>query len=402
MATPTKAQILNEVLALLDAEVGRLGDRVGIVETTLPEDTPVGRLPVLDAMLLGICRENAGHRAALKAVQRLKSDFFDLNEVRVSRVADLVEVLDLPEAEARARIILRLLKQVFNHIIKTGDRARLEVVLDVLGKKPQKEALKALERFEAFTQSDHVQATVIQSALGGHALPLDAVTRGVLERLEVLDPGLEPPVARGQLERLVPKARGGEFLLRLEMLAGRFPGVELDVERLRVEVRRRLGLPEAAAQLTVSLASTMESEAGTSSSPVAKASGSRSSRARGKSSASNTSSATAAAPPSGETTSDPSASPNNHQTPLPAAEASKTAATTSLPPSEPSAPSRSSRAKIKVPPASETDAEQPQNENGPPSLRKSQNAKRPNDNAPAVPPLANGSPPPRSKRSRKS
>ncbi|ADV62120.1 hypothetical protein Isop_1535 [Isosphaera pallida ATCC 43644] len=394
MATPTKAQILNELLGLLDVEFQRLAERSDTGEAMLPDSTPGGRMPVLDAMLLGICRENAGHLAAIKALRRLKTDFFDFNEVRVSRVKDLLDVLDLPDAETRARTILRLLKQVFNHIVKTGDKARLEVVLDVLARKPQKEALKALERFEAFTQSDHVQATVIQSALGGHALPLDAVTRGLLERLEVLDPGLDPAAARSQLERLVPKARGVEFLMRLELLAGRLPGVELDVEQLRLEVRRRLGLPESAAQSSSSAGSS-EREAGTSSAPAAKPSGSRSARGRSKASASSVSNTTAPATTASETATDPLVS-TNHQIRDETSQASETIA-----PTPSSVSSQSVQHPNREQPGGETVVE-PRHENGPPPLRKSQNAKRSNPNAPTEPPFTNGSPPPRSKRSRKS
>src|SRR5208337_1665599 len=79
-----------------------------------------------------------------------------------------------------------------------------------------KEALKVLHAYEAFS-SDYVTATVIQQALGGHAIPIDSATRRAVERLGISDSNL--PSLRSILERAVPKNRGVEFLELLEELA---------------------------------------------------------------------------------------------------------------------------------------------------------------------------------------
>ncbi len=85
-----------------------------------------------------------------------------------------------------------------------------------LTKKPLKEALKVLQTYEAFA-SDYVTATVIQQALGGHAIPIDKDIHRVLERLGIVESTITE--LRAVMERAVPKNRGPEFLDLLEDLA---------------------------------------------------------------------------------------------------------------------------------------------------------------------------------------
>jgi endonuclease-3 len=85
----------------------------------------------------------------------------------------------------------------------------------MLAKKPLKEALKILRTYDAFG-SDYVTATVIQHALGGHAIPVDKPGHRALQRLGFTEP--EVPALRAVLERAVPKNRGAEFLDLIEDL----------------------------------------------------------------------------------------------------------------------------------------------------------------------------------------
>src|SRR5690606_7659716 len=90
--------------------------------------------------------------------------------------------------------------------------------LDHLGKRPLKDSIKTLQEFEAM-QSDFVLATVVQQALGGHAMPVDEPIRRCLVRLGYADEGTRPEAIRSALERAVPKAKGAEFVDLLEELA---------------------------------------------------------------------------------------------------------------------------------------------------------------------------------------
>ena len=163
---------------------------------------------MLKAVVYGICHEDTTREQANQALSRFKDEFFDWNEVRVSSVEEIQETLaGIPEPEGRAQRIRRFLRQLFKRTYGFN--------LD-LAKKPLKEALKVLQTYEAFA-SDYVTATVIQQALGGHAIPIDESTRRALERLGISEPDL--PALRAVLERAVPKNRGAEFLDLIEDLA---------------------------------------------------------------------------------------------------------------------------------------------------------------------------------------
>jgi endonuclease-3 len=62
-------------------------------------------------------------------------------------------------------------------------------------------------------------ATVIQQALGGHAIPIDAPARRALERLGVAEPETSNDALRSWLEHAIPKNRGVEFVELIEQLA---------------------------------------------------------------------------------------------------------------------------------------------------------------------------------------
>ena len=197
MAAQSKAQLLTDVHTLLKKRY-QLEPRAS-------------RLNVLEAVIYAICHEGTTREQANQALSRFKDEFFDWNEVRVSTVEQIQGVLaGLPEPEARAQRVRRFLRQLFE---KTYG-----FTLDALLKKPLKEAVKALQEYEAL-HSDYVLSSVIRDALGGHAIPVDGPTRRCLERLGIAEPEAEISSIRGMLERAVPKNRGAEFSDLLEELA---------------------------------------------------------------------------------------------------------------------------------------------------------------------------------------
>jgi endonuclease-3 len=215
MATQSKTQLLNNVHTLLKRRYK-------------PKAEPnASRLSVLKAVVYGICHEDTTREQANQALSRFKDEFFDWNEVRVSEVDEIQENLaGISEPEEKAQRIRRFLRQLFNRTYS--------FTLDSLTKKPLKEALKVLQTYDAFA-SDYVTATVIQQALGGHAIPIDKATHRVLERLGISEPDVH--ALRGMLERAVPKNRGGEFLDLIEDLAND-TCLETNPECPRCELRK--------------------------------------------------------------------------------------------------------------------------------------------------------------------
>jgi endonuclease-3 len=197
MAAPSKSQILDKIHPLL-ARCYKLGPREA-------------KMSVLEAVLYGICHEGTTREQANQAINRFKDAFFDWNELRVSSVEEIQDALaGLPEPEVKAQRLRKFLRQIFFRTYKFD--------LDHLGKKPLKESIKTLQEFEAMS-SDFVLATVVQQALGGHAMPVDEPIRRCLIRLGFADESTPPEAIRSALERGVPKAKGPEFADLLEELA---------------------------------------------------------------------------------------------------------------------------------------------------------------------------------------
>ena len=128
MASPSKAQFLNEIHTLLKKRY-QLEPRAA-------------RLTVLEAVIYGICHEGTTREQANQALSRFKDGFFDWNEVRVSSLDEIQGVLTgLPDPEGRAQRVRRFLRQLFEKTYGFN--------LKALTKKPLKEAVKALEEYEA-------------------------------------------------------------------------------------------------------------------------------------------------------------------------------------------------------------------------------------------------------------
>lgn len=196
MATPSKTQLVSNVYTQLRKRYK-------------PDPHPE-KLPILEAVIYGVCHEGTTREQANQALSRFKDEFFDWNEMRVSTVDEIQSCLaGLPDPGPRAERIRRFLRQLF---AKTYGFA-----LDAVTKKPLKEAVKMLQQYEVF-RSDYVLATVIQHALSGHAIPIDAPTRRALERLGIADPKQDSTTLRSLLERAIPKNRGSEFVDLLEEL----------------------------------------------------------------------------------------------------------------------------------------------------------------------------------------
>src|SRR5260370_2373814 len=108
--------------------------------------------PVLEQFLYAICREAAPREQADRAFRSLQERFFDWNEVRVSSVRELEEVLDdIPAAEYRANRLISFLQEVFETTYSFD--------LESLHTKELKQAAKQLSRDQA--ASHYVSAWLI-------------------------------------------------------------------------------------------------------------------------------------------------------------------------------------------------------------------------------------------------
>jgi endonuclease-3 len=168
---------------------------------------------VLGHLLFACCLENGHYEKAEEAFAALVHTFFDWNEMRVTTVKELSEVIScLPDPPAAAHRVKRVLQHVFETTYSFD--------LEELRKKNLGQAVDRLKK--ANGASPFAVNYVIQSALGGHAVPIDSGAMEILRILDlVTDKDVEAGVVPG-LERAVAKNKGVEFGGLLHQMAAEF------------------------------------------------------------------------------------------------------------------------------------------------------------------------------------
>ena len=169
--------------------------------------------PVLEEFIYGICLENTTPEQADRAFRKLREQFIDWNEIRVSSAREVEEALrGLPNAEQRAERVIGFLQQVFDEYFSFK--------IDDLDKKKGgvKQATKQLSDY--VSASPAVVSWVVQRSLGGHALPLDDSTFRTTQRLGLVECDQQDrSSAQSSLEHLVPKAKGLSFTEQINYIA---------------------------------------------------------------------------------------------------------------------------------------------------------------------------------------
>jgi len=199
-ATTNKQQQLAQVQAILKKKFA----------APQPPDSP---RPVLEEVLYAIVRENVPPQQAESAYAKLKTDFHDWNEVRVSSVQEVTDALaELADAGTKAKRLIDFLQEHFERTYT--------FTLEDLEKKGLKQAAKQLDRYKDHGVTDFVVAWVTQRAFGGHAVPLDEGTLRVLARLTVIEGEIDDVrETRHTIEHYISKATAPEFTDRIIQLA---------------------------------------------------------------------------------------------------------------------------------------------------------------------------------------
>lgn len=175
--------------------------------------TPPSNRTVIEHMLYGCCLEDSTFDAADNAFAKLQENFFDWNEVRVTTVVELAELMKgLADPNAAAVSLKKTLHGIFETYYQFD--------LEFLRKENLGKAVSSFEKFKGV--SPFVVSYAAQNGLGGHSIPLDKsammlfYTLGIVEEEEIEKchvPGLE---------RTIPKAKGVEFSVLVHQLAVAF------------------------------------------------------------------------------------------------------------------------------------------------------------------------------------
>ena len=168
-----------------------------------------------DAIIYAIISSELSEKATAAAIKKFADYFVDLNDLRVSRTEEIVEMLGGNTSVTRtiASTITTVLRAVFNEYHKLS--------LDVLkktGKRPARQILEKIEGTSRFVV-DYCMLTSLQ----GHAIPL---TKGMIEYLkskELVYPDADEQQIGGFLAKQIPANKGYNFyaLLRRESEARR-------------------------------------------------------------------------------------------------------------------------------------------------------------------------------------
>jgi len=175
-----------------------------------PKVQKVAHEEPVDAIVYAIICSRLDNKTTEAAIKKFSEYFVDLNDLRVSRIEEIVEMLgeDTSVAKAVATTITTVLRSIFN----TYHKVSLEA-LKKMGKRPARQVLEKMEGTNRFIV-DYCMLTSLQ----GHAIPL---TEGMIEYLkskELVYPEADEQQIGGFLAKQISARKGYEFyaLLRCE------------------------------------------------------------------------------------------------------------------------------------------------------------------------------------------
>jgi len=163
-----------------------------------------------EALVYAIISENSSETAAKSAFKKLTDYFIDFNDLRVSRVEEIVEVLGEDTSATRdiASALTRALRAVFNKY----NMVSLEA-LEKIGKRPARQILEKFDGTSRFVV-DYCMLTSLQ----GHAIPLTKRMIEYLRSCQLVHPDADEQEIEGFLARQLLAECAYEFyaLLRRE------------------------------------------------------------------------------------------------------------------------------------------------------------------------------------------
>jgi hypothetical protein len=164
---------------------------------------PIGATrPLLEHVLYASLLQDAPAEMADEGMAKCEQEFFDWNEVRVTSVTELTQVLSrLPEPAKAAARLKSNLQAIFEEFY-TFD-------LDHLKKENLGRAVAKFEKMPAMTP--FVLSYTIQHGLGGHSIPVDYSAMVIMLVTEIAS---QPEANTGKvpgMERAIPKNKGIEF-----------------------------------------------------------------------------------------------------------------------------------------------------------------------------------------------
>lgn len=162
-----------------------------------PEREPV------EQIILAILEHNEPEGAAANSLAKLKSEYVDFNELRVSRTGELTELLgtEISNPRAKARRLLAVLRAVFNKE-NSFDLSSL--------KSKSKQDME--EYFKTVGETDnYLASSVLLHCCGRQAFPLDEKMLKACEELQLVEGEVDMAGLQSFLERQVRASQAYSF-----------------------------------------------------------------------------------------------------------------------------------------------------------------------------------------------
>jgi endonuclease III len=161
----------------------------------------------VEALICGIISERMSEAAAQKALREITRAFVDWNDLRVSRVEEVAEVLgrDAVASRATALALTAALRGIFDEHHKIS-----LVTLKKLGKRPARQDLEKIEGVSRF-----VSNYCLLTALEAHAIPLTEQMTEYLKCNGIIEESADAEDLEGFLTRCVAAKDAYEFYVLL-------------------------------------------------------------------------------------------------------------------------------------------------------------------------------------------
>ncbi len=198
-----KAEVEKQKPKLTSAQKQKLIEKIhSVLKGHYSPQLPNTTRPLLEQVLFACCLENSHYVDAEKAFSNLQENAFDLNEIRVTTVAELADLLvGLPDPSRAALSLRRVLQSVFESTYNFS--------LEHAKKHSVSHGVKTLDNLRSLTPFTKVFVT--STALGGHGVPLDHGAITVLYLSGMVSFEEYQQVSAPGLDRMVTKKIGKDF-----------------------------------------------------------------------------------------------------------------------------------------------------------------------------------------------
>ena len=198
-----KAEVEKQKPKLTSAQKQKLIEKIySVLKGHYSPQLPNTTRPLLEQVLFACCLENSHYGDAEKAFSNLQENAFDLNEIRVTTVAELAYLLvGLPDPSRAALSLRRVLQSVFESTYNFS--------LEHAKKHSVSHGVKTLDNLRSLTPFTKVFVT--STALGGHGVPLDHGAITVLYLSGMVSFEEYQQVSAPGLDRMVTKKIGKDF-----------------------------------------------------------------------------------------------------------------------------------------------------------------------------------------------